>query len=50
MGVSFLKEVIGIATIKKLGIWFGRKGGKILCLTIALMTSGSYNWIKEILI
>ena len=31
---------------KYLGFWFGRKGGKILWLVIALMISGSYHWMK----
>jgi hypothetical protein len=30
------------------GIWFGRRGGKLLWLVIALMISGSYHWVKEL--
>ncbi|MBN2796451.1 MAG: hypothetical protein JXR88_13650 [Clostridia bacterium] len=31
-----------------LGIWFGRRGGRLLWLVIALVISGSYHWIKEL--
>ncbi|KAB3536272.1 hypothetical protein F8154_04120 [Alkaliphilus pronyensis] len=30
------------------GIWFGRRGGKLLWLVIALMISGSFHWVKEL--
>lgn len=32
-----------------LGIWFGRRGGKLLWLVVALIISGSYHWVKELL-
>lgn len=31
-----------------LGIWFGRKGGKLLWLVVALLISSSYHWIKNL--
>ncbi|MBF4696021.1 hypothetical protein ISU02_23220 [Fusibacter sp. Q10-2] len=31
-----------------LGIWFGRRGGRLLWLVVALVISGSYHWIKEL--
>jgi len=30
------------------GIWFGRRGGKLLWLVIALIISGSYHWLQQV--
>ena len=30
-----------------LGIWFGRRGGKLLWLVVALMISGTYHWVRQ---
>lgn len=31
------------------GIWFGRRGGRFLWLIIALIISGSYHWVQQLI-